>query len=59
MTPSRCNLPAVDPRSNVRSALDSLERQLIDRALTRAQGNRSEAATLLGLDRAEPRRRMD
>ena len=36
---------------DLRSALESLERQLIDRALQKASGNRTEAAALLGLDR--------
>jgi transcriptional regulator with GAF, ATPase, and Fis domain len=36
---------------DLRTALDSLERQLIERALSRAGGNRTEAAALLGLNR--------
>ncbi len=36
---------------DLRSALESLERQLIDRALQRSGGNRTEAAALLGLNR--------
>ena len=36
---------------DLRSALESLERDLIDRALTKAGGNRTEAAALLGLNR--------
>ncbi len=47
------NAPAI-PLSDtldLRSALENLERQLIDRALTKAGGNRTEAAALLGLNR--------
>jgi transcriptional regulator with GAF, ATPase, and Fis domain len=40
-----------DSSLDLRSALESLERQLIDRALQRAGGNRTEAAALLGLNR--------
>ena len=36
---------------DLRSALENLERQMIDRALTKAGGNRTEAAALLGLNR--------
>ena len=36
---------------DLRSALEHLERDLIDRALTKAGGNRTEAAALLGLNR--------
>jgi transcriptional regulator with GAF, ATPase, and Fis domain len=36
---------------DLRSALEALERQLIDRALQQAGGNRTEAAALLGLNR--------
>ncbi len=36
---------------DLRSALESLEKQMIDRALDRANGNRTEAAALLGLNR--------
>jgi sigma-54 specific flagellar transcriptional regulator A len=36
---------------DLRAALESLERELIDRALARANGNRTEAAALLGLNR--------
>ncbi len=41
----------LDAAVDLRTALESLERQLINRALTRAQGNRTEAAALLGLNR--------
>ncbi len=41
----------LDAAVDLRTALESLERQLITRALTRAQGNRTEAAALLGLNR--------
>jgi transcriptional regulator with GAF, ATPase, and Fis domain len=40
-----------DASLDLRSALESLERKLIDRALARAGGNRTEAAALLGLNR--------
>ena len=40
-----------DSSLDLRSALESLERTLIDRALQRAGGNRTEAAALLGLNR--------
>ena len=36
---------------DLRTALETLERQLIDRALAKAGGNRTEAAALLGLNR--------
>jgi DNA-binding NtrC family response regulator len=36
---------------NLRDALEALERQLVDRARARSSGNRTEAATLLGLNR--------
>jgi len=36
---------------DLRAALEHLERDLIDRALTKAGGNRTEAAALLGLNR--------
>jgi transcriptional regulator with PAS, ATPase and Fis domain len=36
---------------DLRTALENLERVLIDRALNRAGGNRTEAAALLGLNR--------
>src|SRR5262245_25166005 len=40
-----------DTSLDLRSALETLERQLIDRALQKAGGNRTEAAALLGLNR--------
>jgi transcriptional regulator with GAF, ATPase, and Fis domain len=40
-----------DSSLDLRSALESLERKLIDRALQKAGGNRTEAAALLGLNR--------
>jgi DNA-binding NtrC family response regulator len=40
-----------DSSLDLRSALESLERQLIDRALQKSGGNRTEAAALLGLNR--------
>jgi transcriptional regulator with PAS, ATPase and Fis domain len=40
-----------DSSLDLRSALETLERSLIDRALQRAGGNRTEAAALLGLNR--------
>ncbi|MFT3699964.1 MAG: sigma-54 dependent transcriptional regulator [Kofleriaceae bacterium] len=47
-------LPAADvPHDlDLRAALDRLERQMIEEALSRAKGNRAEAARLLGLRRA-------
>jgi len=41
----------LDAATDLRTALESLERTMINRALTRAQGNRTEAAALLGLNR--------
>jgi transcriptional regulator with GAF, ATPase, and Fis domain len=51
-----CAVPALtkelgDTSLDLRAALEALERQLIDRALHRAGGNRTEAAALLGLNR--------
>jgi DNA-binding NtrC family response regulator len=43
--------PSATDTLDLRSALESLERQLIDRALVKAGGNRTEAAALLGLNR--------
>jgi transcriptional regulator with GAF, ATPase, and Fis domain len=40
-----------DASLDLRSALEALERRLIDRALQRSGGNRTEAAALLGLNR--------
>ncbi|HET9626308.1 MAG TPA: sigma 54-interacting transcriptional regulator [Kofleriaceae bacterium] len=40
-----------DSSLDLRSALETLERKLIDRALQKAGGNRTEAAALLGLNR--------
>ena len=40
-----------DPSLDLRSALEGLERKMIHEALARAQGNRTEAAALLGLNR--------
>ena len=39
------------PSLNLRAALDQVERRYIERALERADGNRTEAAALLGLNR--------
>lgn len=36
---------------NLREAIDRVERELIDQALKRSNGNRTEAAALLGLNR--------
>jgi sigma-54 specific flagellar transcriptional regulator A len=36
---------------NLKAALDSIERDLIHKALERTSGNRTEAAALLGLNR--------
>jgi sigma-54 specific flagellar transcriptional regulator A len=44
--------PHTEPVSlDLRTALESLERKLIDRALSKTNGNRTEAAALLGLNR--------
>ena len=43
--------PVEDASLDLRSALENLEKQLIDRALAKAGGNRTEAAALLGLNR--------
>jgi transcriptional regulator with GAF, ATPase, and Fis domain len=43
--------PPGEPSFDLRQALELLERTLIDRALQRAGGNRTEAAALLGLNR--------
>ena len=40
-----------DPSLDLRAALEGLERRMIHEALARAQGNRTEAAALLGLNR--------
>ena len=40
-----------DSTLDLRSALEAVERTLIDRALSKANGNRTEAAALLGLNR--------
>ncbi len=40
-----------DPSLDLRNALEGLERRMIHEALARAQGNRTEAAALLGLNR--------
>jgi len=50
--PLRAVMPASDDTSlDLRTALEALERELIHRALQRAEGNRTEAAALLGLNR--------
>ncbi len=48
--PSEPAIPLPDTL-DLRSALEGLERELIDRALRKAGGNRTEAAALLGLNR--------
>ena len=40
-----------DSTLDLRSALEAVERSMIDRALSKANGNRTEAAALLGLNR--------
>ncbi|MEP6860415.1 MAG: sigma-54 dependent transcriptional regulator [Deltaproteobacteria bacterium] len=46
------DIPAPDDSTlDLRSALEAVERTLIDRALSKANGNRTEAAALLGLNR--------
>ncbi|MCW5803167.1 MAG: sigma 54-interacting transcriptional regulator [Deltaproteobacteria bacterium] len=50
--PTAPSAPVLDDTSlDLRTALENLERTLIDRALTKAGGNRTEAAALLGLNR--------
>jgi transcriptional regulator with GAF, ATPase, and Fis domain len=50
--PSMQSIPAIDDTMlDLRTALEQVERQLIDRALNKANGNRTEAAALLGLNR--------
>ncbi len=39
------------PGLDLRAAIESLEKRMIDEALQRAGGNRTEAAALLGLNR--------
>ena len=53
VTPSAQPIPEMPSTVtlDLRSALENLERDLIDRALTKAGGNRTEAAALLGLNR--------
>ena len=46
-TPTSESVTSLD----LRSALENLEREMIDRALQKAGGNRTEAAALLGLNR--------
>jgi DNA-binding NtrC family response regulator len=46
------DLPVLDDSTlDLRTALEAVERSLIDRALSKANGNRTEAAALLGLNR--------
>ena len=53
--PGQLTLPVASTASrdtlDLRSALESLEKDLIERALKKAGGNRTEAAALLGLNR--------
>jgi len=49
--PDFAAVAGVDTSLDLRTALENLERQLIDRALNKANGNRTEAAALLGLNR--------
>ncbi len=53
-TPAETPIPSgvtVNHTLDLRSALEHLEKRLIEEALQRAQGNRTEAAALLGLNR--------
>ena len=50
-TTSPMPILADDTMLDLRTALEQVERQLIDRALSRSNGNRTEAAALLGLNR--------
>jgi two-component system, NtrC family, response regulator AtoC len=45
------NVALGDSSLDLRSALEALERQLIERALQKSGGNRTEAAAMLGLNR--------
>jgi transcriptional regulator with GAF, ATPase, and Fis domain len=45
------NVDLGDSSLDLRSALEALERQLIERALQKSGGNRTEAAAMLGLNR--------
>ena len=48
----KLEIPAIDDSTlDLRTALEQVERTLIDRALNKANGNRTEAAALLGLNR--------
>jgi sigma-54 specific flagellar transcriptional regulator A len=49
--PAQGPLPTDSSSLDLRTALEQLERTLIDRALHKAGGNRTEAAALLGLNR--------
>jgi DNA-binding NtrC family response regulator len=51
---------AVEPEETIQldSFLSSIERELIDRALVKAKGNKARAARLLGLNRARLLRRL-
>ena len=40
-----------EPSLNLRAAVDAVERELIQKALEKTAGNRTEAAALLGLNR--------
>jgi transcriptional regulator with GAF, ATPase, and Fis domain len=49
--PKQDMAPLDDSTLDLRTALEAVERSLIDRALSKANGNRTEAAALLGLNR--------
>jgi transcriptional regulator with PAS, ATPase and Fis domain len=49
--PAATPVPSIETTLDLRTALESLERQMIERALHKAGGNRTEAAALLGLNR--------
>jgi DNA-binding NtrC family response regulator len=52
--PSIARASSVDPESlDLRAAVDALERDFVARALKKAQGNRAEAARLLGIARPQ------
>ena len=49
--PERAEVDVAPESLDLRSSLEQLERVLIDRALAKAGGNRTQAAALLGLNR--------
>lgn len=56
---AQLNASKGDDRINLERFLSQIERELIERALRRARGNKSKAAALLGLNRPRLYRRME